>query len=142
MVRPLKHLKVCRRRGIEDFLNLCRDNRINVGALSDYPTLEKVKALGLAHWFNLHLCSTDPEINTLKPSPIGILLACKIWKITPDELLYVGDQLKIDGAATEAAGARFVLVGHSQDCRHFAVRDFFELAGCLSISLRLKRRES
>ena len=131
MLRPLKHLKICRRRGIEDVLKHCRDNHIRVGALSDYPTREKVKALGLRRWFDLHLCSTDPEINMFKPSPVGILLACKIWKLTPDELLYVGDQLTIDGAAAEAAGARFVLVGHSQDCRHFAVRDFFELEGCL-----------
>ena len=131
MLRPLRHLKVCRRRGIEYFLKLCSDSRIRVGALSDYPTREKIKALGLNRWFDLHLCSTDPEINMFKPSPVGILLACKIWQVTPDKLLYVGDQLKIDGAAAEAAGARFVLVGHSQNCRHFAVRDFSELACCL-----------
>jgi len=131
MIRPLRFLRLYRRPGIEDFLKLCRDNRIKVGALSDYPTREKVKALGLGHWFNLHLCSTDPEINKFKPSPEGILVACKTWKLVPEELLYVGDQIKIDGAAAEAAGARFVLVGHSQNCRHSAVRDFFELAGCL-----------
>jgi HAD superfamily hydrolase (TIGR01549 family) len=131
MLRPLRHLRICRRPGIEEFLEICRDKGIRVGAFSDYPTHEKVEALGLRHWFDLHLCSTDPEINMFKPSPEGILLACKTWRLTPEELLYVGDQGNIDGAAATAAGARFVLVGHSQESQHFAVRDFFELADCL-----------
>ena len=70
-----------------------------------------------------------PEINRFKPSPDGILLACKTWKLAPEELLYVGDQVKIDGTAAEAAGARFALMGHSQNCEPLAVRDFVELAG-------------
>ena len=131
MTRPLRFLRIFRRPGIEVFLQRCKDHGIQIGAFSDYPTREKVEALGLSPWFNLHLCSTDPEINIFKPSPEGILLACKTWRLTPEELMYVGDHAHIDGVAAAAAGARFVLVGHSQDCRHFAVRDFFELAGCL-----------
>jgi FMN phosphatase YigB (HAD superfamily) len=131
MTRPLRFLSTFRRPGIEVFLQRCRDHGMQIGAFSDYPTRRKVEALGLSPWFNLHLCSTDPDINRFKPSPEGILLACKTWKLVPEELLYVGDQVKIDGAAAEAAGSRFVLVGQSQDCRHFAVRDFFELASHL-----------
>ena len=104
---------------------------MQIGAFSDYPTREKLEALGLKHWFDLHLCSTDPEINIFKPSPEGIHLACRTWRLTPEKLMYVGDQAHIDGVAAAAAGARFVLVGQSQNREHFAVRDFFELAGCL-----------
>jgi FMN phosphatase YigB (HAD superfamily) len=131
LLRPLRFLRLYRRPGIEVFLRKCTDNGIRIGAFSDYPTHEKVEALGLSPWFKLHLCSTDPEINAFKPSAEGILLACKKWKLVPKELLYVGDRAEIDAVTAAAAGARFVLIGKPQNPKYFAVIDFFELAGCL-----------
>ena len=131
LLRPLRFLRLYRRPGIEDFLQRCTDNGIRIGAFSDYPTREKVEALGLSPWFKLHLCSTDPEINVFKPSPEGILLACKKWELVPEELLYIGDRAEIDAVTAAAAGARFVLIGQTRNRNHSAVIDFFELAGCL-----------
>ena len=78
ILKPLKHLRRYRRRGIERFLKQCRDNGVKVGVLSDYPSSMKLEAMGISSWFSLNLCSTDSEINTFKPSPVGILLACRI----------------------------------------------------------------
>ena len=128
LLRPLRFLRLYRRPGIEDFLRKCTDNGIRIGAFSDYPTREKVEALGLSPWFKLHLCSTDPEINAFKPSAVGILLACKKWKLVPKELLYVGDRAEIDAVAAAAAGAQFVLVGQQHNYNHFIVKNFFQLA--------------
>jgi hypothetical protein len=43
----------------------------------------------------------------------------------------ISDLRVLASADAEVASARFVPVGHSQDCRHFAVQGFFEHAGCL-----------
>jgi HAD superfamily hydrolase (TIGR01549 family) len=125
--RPLRHLRAYRRPGVERFLKTCRIHGLNIGAFSDYPTHEKVEALGLGQWFTLHLCSTDASIDSFKPSPRGIRLACKMWRLEPNELLYIGDQPKIDGAAAVAAGTRFILIGHRKDSIFPAVKDFYEL---------------
>jgi len=130
-LRPLKHLRMYRRRGIESFLEQCKDNDIRIGAFSDYPSSKKLEAMGISSWFNLNLCSTDPEINTFKPSPVGILLACRIWGLAPEELLYIGDRAEIDGVAATAAGARFILVGHRCNSTNIAVHNFLELADFL-----------
>ena len=125
--RLLRHLRTYRRPGVVRFLERCRLNGITIGAFSDYPTSEKVEALGLYHWFTLHLCSTDASIDSFKPSPRGMRLACKMWRLDPNELLYIGDQPKIDGAAAVAAGVRFILIGHQKDRIFPAVKDFHEL---------------
>jgi len=131
MLKPLKHLRMYRRQGIESFLEQCRDNDIRIGAFSDYPSSQKLEAMGISSWFNLNLCSTDPEINIFKPSPEGILLACRIWELAPEELLYIGDRAEIDGATATAAGAQFVLVGHRRNTTNIVVRDFRDLANFL-----------
>jgi FMN phosphatase YigB (HAD superfamily) len=128
--RPLRHLLACRREGIVSFLSCCRSRGIAVGAYSDYPTKAKVAALGLADFFDLHLCSTDPEINAFKPSPAGIAQACKQWHLDPDCVMYIGDREDIDGAAAKAAGVRFVLMGKGKTGEP-AVRDFYQLKALL-----------
>lgn len=125
--RPLPHLKACGRPGVAAFLEACRGKGLRLGVLSDYPTRAKVEALGLSRYIDLHLCSTDPEINAFKPSPAGLLEACRRWGIEPGQLLYVGDRTDTDGEAARAAGSRFVQVGSGRG-RGRTARDFWELA--------------
>jgi len=124
MLKPLKYMKRYRRRGIESFLKQCSDNGLKIGVLSDYPSSMKLETMGISSWFSLNLCSTDSEINAFKPSPAGILLACSIWELAPEELLYIGDRAEIDGIAAMAAGAQFVLVGHPSNDTFNAALDF------------------
>jgi HAD superfamily hydrolase (TIGR01549 family) len=104
---PLKHLKSCRYDGVTKVLKECKAKGLKIGVLSDYPSQDKIAALGLASYITLYLSSTDSEINILKPNPTGIFVACKNWGITPEQLLYVGDRMDTDGVAAQRAGAFF-----------------------------------
>jgi FMN phosphatase YigB (HAD superfamily) len=124
--RPLRHLMACRRQGVVTFLECCRKRGLAVGVYSDYPTREKVEALGLSLFIDLHLCSTDREINAFKPSPAGILEACRRWGVAPGCLLYIGDRQEVDGEASRAAGVKFALLGRGRP-GEAAARNFREL---------------
>jgi HAD superfamily hydrolase (TIGR01549 family) len=129
--RPLRHLTACRREGLPEFLEECRKRRLRVGAYSDYPTQEKIRALELGRFFDLQLCSVDAEVNAFKPSPAGILEACRRWSLAPAEVLYVGDRSDVDGEAARAAGAAFVHLGGAATRQEAAAADFRELAALL-----------
>ncbi len=102
--RPLKYLRLCRRRGIEGFLAFLESKAIHIGVFSDYPTLNKLQALGLSCRTMLALCATDPDINAFKPHPKGFLRACAIWGLPPEEVLYIGDRSEVDAVGAAAAG--------------------------------------
>jgi len=102
--RPLKYLKLCRRNGVEAFLELAQQKNLHIGVFSDYPGEEKLEALGLAKWVELSLCATDKDINVFKPHPRGFLSACEYWGLKPEEVLYVGDRPEVDAEGAKAAG--------------------------------------
>jgi HAD superfamily hydrolase (TIGR01549 family) len=109
--RPLKYLRLCRRRGIEAFLMFLESKGIQVGVFSDYPVLDKLQALGLAERMSLALSATDPEINAFKPHPKGFLRACALWGLPPEEVLYIGDRREVDATGASNAGMPCVLLG-------------------------------
>ena len=115
--RPLKYLRLCRRRGIEAFLTFLESKGIQAGVFSDYPVLDKLQALGLAERMSLALSATDPEINAFKPHPKGFLRACALWGLPPAEVLYIGDRLEVDAIGAANAGMPCVLVGEGTHLR-------------------------
>jgi HAD superfamily hydrolase (TIGR01549 family) len=102
--RPLKYLRWCRRRGLVALLARLQQRGTRLGVLSDYPAREKLAALGVEEFFSPVLCTTDREINALKPHPRGFLRACELWQLSPEEVLYVGDRSEVDAAGALAAG--------------------------------------
>jgi HAD superfamily hydrolase (TIGR01549 family) len=126
--RPLKYMPWCRRRGLTDLLTRLEAGRVRLGVLSDYPARDKLAALGIAPFFTDVWCSTDPDINALKPHPRGFLQACARWNLQPEEVLYVGDRTEVDAAGALAAGLGCALFarGGSQDAvaqeRRFVIR--------------------
>jgi HAD superfamily hydrolase (TIGR01549 family) len=108
--RPLKYLKLCRRRRMEAFLSFLEHKGLQVGVFSDYPAIDKLRALGLLDRIPVILCATDPEINALKPHPKGFLRACAIWGLPPEEVLYVGDRPEVDAVGAAAAGMPCVIL--------------------------------
>jgi HAD superfamily hydrolase (TIGR01549 family) len=132
--RPLKHLRWCRRRGMHAAIETLVRQGIRVGVLSDYPAGGKLTALGLSPLMSPVLCTTDPEIDALKPHPRGFHRACELWRLSPDEVLYVGDRTDVDAIGARAAGLRCAIVGargrrpraaRSDDC--FAARQLREV---------------
>ena len=83
---------------------------IRIGALSDYPVVDKLRALDVDAYFDVRLCTTDPAINAFKPSPKGFLRACELWGLAPQEVLYVGDRPDIDAVGAASAGLRCAII--------------------------------
>jgi HAD superfamily hydrolase (TIGR01549 family) len=111
--RPLKYLRICRRRDMMRFLRVAADKGLRTGVFSDFPVREKLQGLGIHTPLTVELCATDPEINALKPHPKGFLLACKLWNLEPAEVLYVGDRLDVDFYGAKAAGMSCVIFSNS-----------------------------
>jgi HAD superfamily hydrolase (TIGR01549 family) len=107
--RPLKYLKVCRRRGLMGFFQLAADRGLRTGVFSDYPVREKLHGLGVHAPLTVELCATDQEINAFKPDPTGFLYACKLWNLEPGEVLYIGDRFEVDACGAKAAGMPSVI---------------------------------
>jgi HAD superfamily hydrolase (TIGR01549 family) len=109
--RPLRHLRRCRRDGVEELFRLLRQRGLAVGVVSDYPCPPKLQALGLAEHVSVTVCATDPEVNAFKPHPAGLAHACRTWGMRPEEVLYVGDRPEVDGASAAAAGMPCLILG-------------------------------
>src|SRR5687767_6329963 len=90
--RPLKYLAWCRRSGLRALLLELQGRGLRLGVLSDYPAQSKLDALGVASFFSPVLCTTDADVNALKPHPRGFWRACELWNLPPEEVLYVGDR--------------------------------------------------
>jgi len=102
--RPLRYMRLARRRGVIPFLEELKSRGVATGVLSDYPVRAKLQTLGLDTHFSVALCTTDPAINRLKPHPRGFLYACEQWGLAPQEVLYIGDRPDVDAAGAAAAG--------------------------------------
>jgi len=107
--RPLKYLRICRRRDMMKFFQFAADRGLRTGVFSDYPVREKLQGLGIHAPLTVELCATDLEINAFKPNPKGFLHACKLWNLEPGEVLYVGDRLEVDVFGAKAAGMPCVI---------------------------------
>jgi len=107
--RPLKYLRICRRRAMKEFFRLAADRGLRTGVFSDYPVREKLQGLGIHAPLTVELCATDPEINAFKPTPKGFLYACHLWNLDPREVLYVGDRHDVDACGAKAAGMPYVI---------------------------------
>ena len=54
-----------------------------LGALSDYPAVAKLEALGIADRFDVVLSAQDPRVHAFKPNPKGLLVALEALAVEP-----------------------------------------------------------
>jgi len=122
-VRPLKYLRRWRAPGVDELLTLFDAHGVRAGVLSDYPATAKLAALGLEGRFSPVLCSSDPDIDVLKPHPRGFLKACAVWHLSAKDVLMVGDRPDVDAAGADAAGMSSVIVGSAghKNAKYLAV---------------------
>jgi HAD superfamily hydrolase (TIGR01509 family) len=100
--RPLAYLRRCRYVGAEALFSQLQRHGIPIGIFSDYPALDKLKALGLrAH---VIVSATCAEVNRLKPDPAGLLAAAAKLGTPAPECLFIGDQEAKDGECARRAG--------------------------------------
>ncbi len=107
MIRPLKYLPWFKFNDIDDFLNNLRNRGILIATFSDYPSEDKLKALGLV--FNVNVSATDTEVNALKPNPMGIKILLEKLCCSPSNTLVIGDRFDKDGQCAAFAGASYFI---------------------------------
>lgn len=108
--KPLPFLCFCRRRGLLKILGNLKKNGFILGVFSDYPALEKLKALGVDGYFDRIICSYDSNVTGFKPDTNGFLVAAKAMGLKPSQILYVGDRIDIDGKGARKAGMNAVII--------------------------------
>jgi FMN phosphatase YigB (HAD superfamily) len=110
--KPLTVLPRFGQPGMLGVLHTCRAQGVRLGALSDYPAQDKLKALGLEGLFDVVLCAQQSSVNVFKPNPKGLLRAMESLGTAASETLYVGDRLDVDLPTAQAAGVRCVIIAH------------------------------
>lgn len=111
---PLAHLGQSIQPGLSDFLTKASNRGLHMGVLSDYPPKRKLEALGIAHYFKFIACAQDEQVCAFKPSPKGLLALLAQMGLQPDEALYVGDRIEVDGEAARRAGMIAAIIGISE----------------------------
>lgn len=92
---PIAYLKQCMYPGIHAFFDALRTHHIKIAIYSDYQAQKKLEAMGLQA--DLVVCSTDPQIDRLKPDPQGLLYIANQLHVRADECLFIGDRYELDG---------------------------------------------
>jgi len=106
--KPLKFLKLCRRRKMEKILLSLHKKKYKLGVYSDYPANDKLKALGIFNYFNTIVSSNDPEVTGFKPHTNGFRIAAQRMGLDPAEIIYIGDRPEVDGKGAEEAGMKYI----------------------------------
>ena len=108
--KPLRYLPWLRRPGLTSLLRALESLGLKAGAMSDYPAVQKLRAMGIADSFSVVLCTAEPPVAALKPAPAGFLAAAAAWGIGPASVLYVGDREDVDARGAAAAGMPCLVV--------------------------------
>jgi len=108
---PLGLLRGSARKGLHEFLQAAQGCGVRLGVFSDYPAARKLDAMGIAGFFDVVVCATDPGIQCFKPHPRGLAVVLERLGVEPSCALYIGDRGEVDGAAADAAGIPCVLLG-------------------------------
>ncbi len=86
-----------------------RDRKIITGILSDgygVTQRQKVKALGAERDFDVVILTDELGRDAWKPSPQGFRMIEERYDLSPDEILYVGDNPKKDFYLSKSAGIK------------------------------------
>ena len=108
---PCTILSKTLRPGGDVVLSVLRSFGYRLGLYSDYPAVEKLKALELLQFFDAVVSSQDGEVNALKPNPKGLLVCLEKLGAQKENSLYVGDRADVDGECAKEAGVHSVIIG-------------------------------
>lgn len=108
---PLSYLAKCKDSALIDIIALLQDHSITVAIYSDYPSVDKLKALNIHPDYNFS--SSDEEINCMKPSEEAMKTILSALHTEPDSTLMIGDRFSKDGIAAKNMGMDFVILSKS-----------------------------
>ncbi|MGV8058398.1 MAG: HAD family hydrolase [Smithellaceae bacterium] len=110
---PLQYLRYLCHPGLLDFCNALQRSSIRIAAFSDYPVREKLRALGMPEMISI--CTTDIEVNAMKPDTKGLLLAVKKLKVPIENCLLIGDREDKDGECARRINMPYLLKATKTD---------------------------
>lgn len=123
--RPLKYMMDCRQTGLDDFMAFLQSKGFKTGAFSDYPAQTKLNALNLK--VQHIVCSTDKDVNRLKPNPKGLQLICQRMEEFPQSCLFIGDRMERDGECAQRLGMPFLILNKEKRPENHFFRNYSEL---------------
>lgn len=113
---PLQFLPRYQDNILSDFLVTIRKQSIITAAYSDYPAADKLTALGIDA--DYIFCSSDPNINCMKPDTKAMYTILETLQLAPQEVLMIGDRYSKDGLAAKNVGMDFIILPKSIPARH------------------------
>jgi FMN phosphatase YigB (HAD superfamily) len=108
--KPLALLVPAMRPGTVEIFSRLQSAGVRLGLLSDYPAEAKLRAMGIAGWFDVVACAQEKEINRFKPDPRGLEVVLERLGVDAGQALYVGDRDEVDGEAARRAGVDVVIL--------------------------------
>ena len=105
---PLSAIKSTRDNTLAGWIDRLRTDGKRVVVLSDYPTKDKMAALGIA--VDGQYGPDDGRIDELKPSPKGLLVIMQDTGIPAEDIIMIGDRDEKDGESARAAGVDFLIL--------------------------------
>jgi HAD superfamily hydrolase (TIGR01549 family) len=115
--RPLAYLRSCRYPEAEALFSQLQRQGIPIGIFSDYPALDKLRALGLTA--QVIVSATCAGVNRLKPDPTGLLVAAAKLGAPAVECLFIGDQEAKDGVCARRASMPYLILTSRHKNRQF-----------------------
>jgi HAD superfamily hydrolase (TIGR01549 family) len=109
--RPTRWLAALKRDGLLEEIADFRALGGKTALVSDYPALQKLRALGAEAYFDVVIANGEaggPE--RLKPHADGYLLAAAQLGVSPEQCLVIGDRDDADGVAARHAKMAFRLI--------------------------------
>ena len=88
----------------ESLLSSLKNAGLKLGVITDYPVGAKVSALGFDQYWDVAI-SAD-TLGHLKPEPDAFLFAAEELKISPEQIIYVGNEYKYDIIGAKRAGMK------------------------------------
>ena len=111
--RPLPYLKMFRDKKLIDLLVRVMKLNAKVIVYSDYPVIEKLRALD----FSPNLAYTSADTGCLKPNADGITRLLRQHAIIPERCLVIGDRNEKDGALANSMSADALILPASIEDR-------------------------
>ena len=109
--RPMDAVRLCRDEELVKTVERLRADGKQVIIYSDYPTEDKVRAVGLSGRIPQYYVGME-GINTMKPNPSGLLYIMSRYPETDrSKVIMVGDRVDRDRAAADGAGIASIILG-------------------------------
>ena len=90
--------------GAEPLLASLKEAGLKLGVITDYTVGKKLSALGFDKYWDVAVSADD--MGHLKPETDAFLLAAEELKVSPEQIIYVGNEYKYDIIGAKKAGMK------------------------------------